>query len=91
MRNAGKGKKFGKVNVNFENYSLLLTQAKKIYETAILRFPTCTLLRINYAYFLLDKMNNKKNAMKELVEAEKLKPSFDQQFIIYRYKYFSFF
>lgn len=43
-------------------------------------------LRISYAFFLLEKMNSKQQALQELLQAEQNKPSLDEEFIIYRYK-----
>ena len=50
------------------------------------RFPNNTSLRISYAFFLLEKMKSKQQALQELGQAEQNKPPFDEQFIIYRYK-----
>lgn len=35
---------------------------------------------------MLERLNDKKRALKELSIAEKLGPSFDEEFLIYRYK-----
>lgn len=43
-------------------------------------------LRLDYSYFLLSKMQNKRDALKELLAAEKLKPNLDESFMIYRYR-----
>lgn len=69
-----------------ESNSLLLNFTKKLLEKSIRRFPKCTILKITYSSFLLDHMGNKREAMRELNECSKLKPSLDQQFIIFRYK-----
>ena len=50
------------------------------------RYPNNTSLRISYAFFLLEKMHCKKKALEELGQAEQNKPSFHEQFMIYRYK-----
>jgi hypothetical protein len=69
-----------------ESNSLLLNFTKRLLEKSIRRFPKCTILKITYSSFLLDHMGNKREAMRELNECSKLKPSLDQQFIIFRYK-----
>lgn len=69
-----------------ESNSLLLNFTKRLLEKSIKRFPKCTILKITYSSFLLDHMGNKREAMRELDECSKLKPSLDQQFMIYRYK-----
>jgi len=69
-----------------ESNSLLLNFTKRLLEKSIKRFPKCTILKITYSNFLLDHMGNKREAMRELNECAKLKPSVYQQFIIYRYK-----
>ena len=63
-----------------------MNHAKKLLEKGIKRFPGFTLLKINYANFLLEHMQNKREAMRELNECRKLKPSFVEQFRITRYK-----
>lgn len=65
---------------------MLLNFTKRLLEKSIRRFPKCSILKITYSNFLLDHMGNKREAMRELNECSKLKPSVDMQFIIYRYK-----
>ena len=56
-----------------------------MYKIGILKFPTCTSLKIQYSFFLMG--NKKKNeAINELVTASFCIPPFDEQFIIFRYK-----
>ena len=43
----------------------------------ITRFPKFTSLLIDFAVFLLQKMHNKKEAMRELLIAEKNSPTFE--------------
>jgi hypothetical protein len=43
-------------------------------------------LRIAYAFFLKERMNNRSLAINELLIAEKHQPSFDEQFLIFRYR-----
>ena len=50
------------------------------------RFPDCTKLRLSYAFFLIERMKNKNKAYEQLMLAEKGKPAFYEQFIIYRYQ-----
>jgi len=60
-----------------ESNSLLLNFAKRLLEKSIKRFPHYTYLKITYSHFLLDHMGNKREAMRELNECNKLKPSLD--------------
>jgi len=60
-----------------ESHPLLLQQAKILYNTGAKKFPKYTALRIDYAQFLLYRMHNKKDALKELMNAEKQKPGFE--------------
>lgn len=69
-----------------ESNSLLLNFTKKLMERSLRKFPTCVALRIGYSNFLLDHMGNKREAMRELHECAKQSPTFDQQFIVHRYK-----
>jgi PAS domain S-box-containing protein len=57
-----------------------------MYINGIKKFKNSCKLRISYAFFLLERISNKKKALDELVVAENLKPEFDEQFLIYRYK-----
>ena len=50
------------------------------------KFSGNTTLRIAYAFFLLDKMHSKQQALQELIDVEQKNPPLDEQFIIYRYK-----
>eukprot|EP00347_Sterkiella_histriomuscorum_P000937 403373955 len=67
-----------------ENNSLLLAQAKALYNLGIKKFPKYTALRIDYANFLQSKMKDRKGALNELSQAEKIKPGLDHQFMIFR-------
>lgn len=67
-----------------ENVSLLLAQAKALYNNGKKKFPKYAPLRIDYANFLQSKMKDRKGALNELSFAEKLKPSLDSQFFIFR-------
>jgi hypothetical protein len=69
-----------------EKYALLIQLLYKMYSYGIKKFPNNTSLRIAYAFFLLEKMQSKQQALQELSQAEQNKPPFDEQFIIFRYK-----
>ena len=56
-----------------------------MYRLGIQKFPTCTSLKIQYAFFLMDRMNKKQEAISELNQAMVLNPPFDEQFLLYRY------
>jgi hypothetical protein len=56
-----------------------------MYFYGIKKFPNNTSLRISYAFFLLERMQGKQQALQELNQAAQNKPPFDEQFIIYRY------
>lgn len=64
----------------------LLQYCETMYQNAISKFPLCNSIRISYSFFLIDKLNKKKKAFIELSNAEQRLPSFEHQFIIYRYK-----
>jgi len=69
-----------------EKYALLIQLLYKMYSQGIKKFPNNTSLRIAYAFFLLEKMQSKQQALQELTSAEQNKPPFDEQFVIFRYK-----
>lgn len=71
---------------NVDNQQILMQHAKNMYRTGIQKFPTNSYLRITYAFFLIEKMNKKQEALAELSAAALLNPPFDEQFVIYRYK-----
>ena len=56
---------------SLESHPLLLSQAKHHYQNGIKKFPMCNGLKIDFAHFLLHKMHNKKDALKELINAER--------------------
>jgi len=56
-----------------------------MYRIGIQKFPSCTALKIQYAFFLMDKMHKKNEAISELSNASQFNPPFDEQFLIYRY------
>ncbi|EAS07526.3 PAS domain S-box protein (macronuclear) [Tetrahymena thermophila SB210] len=50
------------------------------------KFPNNTNLRLAYAFFLMENSKYKQQALQELSQAETNHPSFDIDFIIFRYK-----
>ena len=56
-----------------------------MYQNGISKFSLCTSLRINFSFFLMERMNNTKKALIELKNCEKYNPSFEEEFIIFRY------
>lgn len=49
-----------------------------MYRAGIQKFPTCTPLKIQYAFFLMERMNKKQEAILELAQAEQFNPPFDE-------------
>ncbi|CAD8209105.1 unnamed protein product [Paramecium pentaurelia] len=64
----------------------LLMVMAQIYFNQIKKFPNEINLRIRYAFFLLDNMKQRQQAINELIQAETLSPSLDNDFVIFRYK-----
>ena len=58
----------------------------QMFKAGLKKFPDSTKLRLSYAFFQLEQMQNKKKAYEEFTETGQLQPSFDQQFNIYRFK-----
>ena len=56
----------------------MLQHAKNMYRVGIQKFPNCPALRIQYAYFLIDKLNKKQEALNELNQASAMHPTFDE-------------
>jgi len=80
-------------NMNFhsdeflnEKYRLLIQLLNRMYCYGIKKFPNNTSIRISFAFFLIEKLNSKQQALQELTYAEQSKPPFDEQFIIFRYR-----
>lgn len=63
-----------------------MSHAKNLYMNGTRHFADCVALRIDFSYFLLSKMHNKRDALKELIFAEKLSPTLDESFMIFRYR-----
>ena len=70
----------------FDSTFLLLLYAQKLYKIALNRFPGDITLRIHYIIFLLTKINQKKNAQKELLSINSNFIIFDDRFNLYRCK-----
>ena len=67
----------------FDSNFMLLQFAQKLFKIALNKFPRDITLRIHYIIFLLTKVNQKKNAQKELFS---IKPGFiflDDNFKLY--------
>ncbi|CAD8203560.1 unnamed protein product [Paramecium pentaurelia] len=64
----------------------LLMVMGQIYFNQIKKFPNEISLRIRYSFFLLDNLRQRQQALNELIQAETLCPSLDNEFIIFRYK-----
>lgn len=73
---------------DFENETgdLIIEFFNIIYSISVAKYPNCTSLRIKYALFLLERMNNKNLSLIELNMCSKYNPPIDQKFIIFRYK-----
>ncbi|CAD8098653.1 unnamed protein product [Paramecium primaurelia] len=71
---------------DMERYTVFIELISQIYYDGIKQFPQDVFLRLNYSYFLIDRLKLKQQALSELQQAEQSGPSFDHEFIIYRYK-----
>lgn len=58
----------------------------QMFYFGVKKFPNHTDLRLSFAYFLLNNLKFKQQALQELNQAEQTRPPFDVEFIIYRYK-----
>ena len=63
----------------------LTSYAKRLYKKALRKFYNCTTLRINYAFFIADSMQDPIKAQKQLRKTKLYNPKFDEDFIIFRY------
>jgi hypothetical protein len=62
----------GKAQVtSLESPALLISQAKNLYMNGIRQYPECVGLKIDFAWFLLSKMINRRESLKELIQADK--------------------
>ena len=64
----------------------LLQHCEDVFQYSISKFPLETKLRISYSFFLMDRLNKKKQASNELSSAENYPMTFEDEFIIFRYK-----
>jgi len=55
----------------------LVLVINRMYKIGVKKFPDSTELRINYAIFLLERMNNKKKSIEQLNLADETKPNFE--------------
>ncbi|CAK82689.1 unnamed protein product (macronuclear) [Paramecium tetraurelia] len=72
-------------NLNERDVDLIMVLGQ-IYFNQIKRFPNEIALRLRYSLFLLDLMKQRQQAINELIQAETLCPSLDNEFTIFRYK-----
>ncbi|KAL4452981.1 hypothetical protein ABPG73_000907 [Tetrahymena malaccensis] len=63
----------------------LIRELGRFYQNGLRKFPTCTKLRLSYAFFLLERLKKKEDALAQFKISLTTKPTFDEQFIIYRY------
>lgn len=70
----------------FDSNFMLLQFAQKLFKEALNKFPKDITLRIYYIFFLLTKVNQKKNAQKELYSIKPGVISLDDNFKLYRCK-----
>ena len=57
-----------------------------MYLNGLRAFPDSVSLKIDYSWFLLSKMMNRREALKELLNAEKQRPTFEEGCVIFRYR-----
>jgi len=70
----------------FDSNFMLLQFAQKLFKIALNKFPRDITLRIHYIVFLLTKVNQKKNAQKELFSIKSRFIFLDDNFKLYRCK-----
>jgi hypothetical protein len=59
---------------------------ERIYLSGLKKFKRSVLLRVSYAFFLMERFGLKKKALEQLLLAEKADPGFEEEFLIFRYK-----
>lgn len=64
----------------------LINAIDRLYSNGVKKFKRSIQVRISYAFFLLERTTFRKKALEQLTVAEILEPSFEDQFLIYRYK-----
>ena len=82
---SGGGKSEKSKNSHTDDDLYLYQYVMTMYQNGISKFSLSTTLRINYSFFLMERMNNTKKALIELKNCEKYNPSFEEEFIIFRY------
>ena len=82
---SGGGKSEKSKNSHSDDDLYLYQYVMTMYQNGISKFSLSTTLRKNYSFFLMERMNNKKKALIELKNCEKYNPSFEEEFIIFRY------
>lgn len=60
---------------------------KILYEDALKKFHNSSMLHISFSHFLFDTMKNVHAALVELNHGKKSKPTIQQQFLIYKFRY----
>ncbi len=73
-------------NSNIDAPVFLLQHCENIFQNYISKFPLEIKLRIFYSNFLIERLNKKKQASNELKNAENYQMSFEEEFILFRYK-----
>ena len=57
----------------------LIKEIDRMFQNGLKKFPTCTKLRISYAFFLMERFKNKREkSYLQFKIAEKTKPAFDE-------------
>ena len=79
--------KFSVRNLPYHKDKIFLNHFnKRLYEDALSKFINSVSLNLSFSYFLFEHIKNLHSALIELTNAEKKKPSLQQQFAIFRYK-----
>lgn len=69
-----------------EKEALLFYRIYQLYTKGLILFPKYLPLRISFAFFLLDKLSSRRQALQILTEAEQKPLQLDQEFLVFRYK-----
>ena len=65
---------------------LLIELLEKSYGHAIWDIQDCPTLRIAFAIFLMERLNQFEEANQQFTIAAKCKPNFDEEFVIFRFQ-----
>jgi hypothetical protein len=80
-------KKLNKSSTEKEDlHDKFLLLIERMYKLGIKKYPDCTKLRLSFAFFQLERLKNKNRAYEEFSLALKTNPTFEEEFIIYRFK-----